>query len=66
MKRYTVIISNNRTGSSTRIRTFLVVDEAYEFISELYDTITGEKGYYEVEESFGFEIGDSVIYVKWE
>lgn len=66
MEKFTVVISNNRTGKETRIRSFFDAETAYEFISEMYETITGEKGYYELDEHFGYEIGDSVIYVKWE
>lgn len=63
---YRVIILNETSGRETVIRRFDDVYDAYDFAADLYETITGKKGFYEVDESFGFEMDDKVMFVRKE
>ena len=62
---FKVFIVNNNTNKMTLIRKFDDIFKAYDFAAELYETITGKKGYYELDPSFGFEIEETntVIFV---
>ena len=61
---FKVIILNETSGRETIIRKFNDIFDAYDFAADLYETITGEKGYYELDPSFGFEMGDKVMFVR--
>ena len=48
------------------LASFLNVVDAYEYISGVYEVMTGETGAYEIDPAFGFEIGDVILSVIWE
>lgn len=65
---YRVIVYNEKTSRGTVIRKFYDIVDAYDFAADLYETVTGKKGYYELDPSFGFEIEETntVIFVSKE
>ena len=63
---YRVIVLNETSRREIVIRRFDDVYDAYDFAADLYETITGKKGFYEVDESFGFEMDDKVMFVRKE
>lgn len=61
---FKVIILNETSGRETIIREFDDIFDAYDFAADLYETITGKKGFYELDESFGFEMDSNVMFVR--